>query len=81
METSVLVTSAATGAGLDELRRTLAAAVAARRAASDRIAADIDALLERFDVYAGDPYPAGCHRRSPRRHRPPPAADGTQVAA
>jgi GTP-binding protein EngB required for normal cell division len=57
METPVLVTSAATGAGLDELRRTLAAAVAARRAASDRIMADIDALLERFAVYAGDSVP------------------------
>jgi len=47
-EAPVLVTSAITGAGLDELRRVLASAVAARRAASDRIAADIDALLERF---------------------------------
>jgi len=50
LETPVLVTSATTGAGLDELRRTLATAVAARRAASDRITADIDALLERFAV-------------------------------
>jgi len=56
-ETSVLVTSAATGAGLGELRRTLATAVAARRAASDRITADIDALLERFAVYSGDSVP------------------------
>jgi GTP-binding protein EngB required for normal cell division len=57
LETPVLGTSAATGAGLDELRRTLATAVAARRAASDRITADIDALLERFAVYAGDSVP------------------------
>jgi GTP-binding protein EngB required for normal cell division len=56
-ETPVLVTSAATGAGLDELRRTLATVVAARQAASDRIAADIDALLDRFAVYAGDSVP------------------------
>jgi GTP-binding protein EngB required for normal cell division len=56
-ETHVLVTSATTGAGLNELRRVLAAAVAARRAASDRITADIDALLERFAVYAGDSVP------------------------
>jgi GTP-binding protein EngB required for normal cell division len=54
-ETQVLVTSATTGAGLDELRSVLAQAVAARRAISDRIAADIDALLERFAIYAGDP--------------------------
>jgi hypothetical protein len=51
------VTSATTGAGLNELRRVLAAAVAARRAASDRITADIDAVLERFAVYAGDSVP------------------------
>ena len=57
METPVLVTSAATGAGLDELRRTLATVVAAREAASDRISADIDALLERYAVYAGDSVP------------------------
>ena len=56
-ETQVLVTSATTGAGLNQLRRVLAGAVAARRAASDRITADIDALLERFAVYAGDSVP------------------------
>ncbi|HJY97930.1 MAG TPA: GTPase, partial [Streptosporangiaceae bacterium] len=57
METPVLVTSAATGAGLEELRRTLGTVVAARQAASDRISADIDALLERYAVYAGDSVP------------------------
>ncbi len=57
IETSILVTSALTGAGLDELRLSLATAVATRRAAVDRIAADIDALLDRFDVYSGDPVP------------------------
>jgi hypothetical protein len=56
-ETSVQVTSALTGAGLDELRLSLATAVATRRAAVDRITADIDALLDRFDVYSGDPVP------------------------
>jgi GTP-binding protein EngB required for normal cell division len=56
-ETHVLVTSAATGTGLDELRRVLAAAVAVRQAAAERITADIDALLERFAVYAGDSVP------------------------
>jgi GTP-binding protein EngB required for normal cell division len=53
-ETPVLVTSATTGVGLDDLRRALARTVAIRRAASDRITADIDALLERFAVYTGD---------------------------
>ena len=56
-EAQVLVTSATTGAGLNELRRVLAGAVAARRAATDRITADIDALVERFAVYAGDSVP------------------------
>ena len=56
-ETHVLVTSATTGAGLDELRRALARAVAVRQAAAERITADIDALLERFAVYAGDSVP------------------------
>jgi GTP-binding protein EngB required for normal cell division len=56
-ETPVLVTSALTGAGLDDLRRALADAVAVRRAATDRITADIDALLDRFEVYAGDSVP------------------------
>jgi GTP-binding protein EngB required for normal cell division len=56
-ETHVLVTSATTGAGLDELRRVLASAVAVRQAATERITADVDALLERFAVYAGDSVP------------------------
>jgi GTP-binding protein EngB required for normal cell division len=56
-ETQVIVTSATTGTGLGELRRVLGGAVAARRAATDRITADIDALLERFAIYAGDSVP------------------------
>src|SRR5437763_276412 len=56
-ETHVLVTSATTGAGLDELRRVLASAVAIRQASAERITADIDALLERFAVYAGASVP------------------------
>jgi GTP-binding protein EngB required for normal cell division len=58
VDTHVLVTSATTGAGLDELKAVLADSVAARRAASDRISADIDVLLERWAVYAGEPLPA-----------------------
>ncbi len=61
-DTPVLVTSAITGAGLDDLRLALASSVVSRRAATDRIAADIDALLERFAAYAGDPVPG----RQPR---------------
>jgi GTP-binding protein EngB required for normal cell division len=47
----VLVTSARTGAGLDELRKVLIDAVTAKHAASERIAADVDALLRRFAAY------------------------------
>ena len=56
-ETQVLVTSAVTGAGLGDLRRALARSVAARRAATDRIEADVNVLIERFAVYAGGPVP------------------------
>lgn len=56
-ETQVLVTSATTGAGLNDLRRVLADAVAARQAATDRITADVDALMERFAIHAGDSVP------------------------
>ena len=69
-ETHVLVTSATTGAGLEELRRVLASAVAVRQAASERITADIDALLERFAVYAGDSLPGWL----PPASRPPALA-------
>jgi len=56
-EIHVLMTSATTGAGLNELRRVLANAVAVRQAAAERITADVDALLERFAVYAGASVP------------------------
>jgi GTP-binding protein EngB required for normal cell division len=82
LETPVLVTSAATGAGLDELRRALATAVAARRAASDRITADIDALLERFAVYAGDSVPGWLPPAAPEPQLPAaPMADGAGSAS
>ena len=51
----VLVVSAATGEGLDKLRRVLGEAVSARRTATDRIAADIDSIIAKFAVYATDP--------------------------
>jgi GTP-binding protein EngB required for normal cell division len=55
----VLVTSARTGAGLDELRKVLAETVTERRAATDRIAADLDVMAERFAPYAGEARGAG----------------------
>jgi GTP-binding protein EngB required for normal cell division len=48
------LTSARTGAGLDDLRKVLAETVSARRGASERIGADVDAMIERFLPYAGE---------------------------
>jgi GTP-binding protein EngB required for normal cell division/ABC-type sugar transport system permease subunit len=49
----VLVTSAATGAGIDELREVLIGTVSARRASTARISADVDAFAAPFAHYAG----------------------------
>jgi hypothetical protein len=48
----VMATSAATGAGLGELRNVLVETVAARQAAGQRIEADVDTLAGRFEAYA-----------------------------
>jgi hypothetical protein len=50
-ETRLLVVSAVTGKGLDELRRVLVDVVSARQAATERIEADIDALISGFTEY------------------------------
>jgi GTP-binding protein EngB required for normal cell division len=54
-EARVLLVSALTGNGLNELRQILADAVSARQTAADRIAADIDSIIGRFDSYATEP--------------------------
>jgi len=51
----LLPVSARTGAGLEDLRNTLVRAVSLNHAASERIAADIEATLARFDPYDGGP--------------------------
>jgi GTP-binding protein EngB required for normal cell division len=53
-DVQILVTSAATAEGMEELRKLLIDAVAERRAASARIAADVDGIVARFAPYAGD---------------------------
>jgi GTP-binding protein EngB required for normal cell division len=53
-DSRILVTSALTGAGLDDLREVLAKAVTARRASAERLSADVDALAARFAPYAGE---------------------------
>ena len=50
----VVVTSAATGEGVPDLRRALIETVIARQAAVQRIGADVDALAARFVPYAGE---------------------------
>jgi GTP-binding protein EngB required for normal cell division len=54
-DVQILVTSAVTGAGLDELRKMLIEAAAARKAAAARISADVHGLVARFGEYAGSP--------------------------
>jgi hypothetical protein len=49
-----VVTSAATGEGVPDLRRVLIETVIARQAAVRRIGADVDALAVRFVPYAGE---------------------------
>ncbi|HWF82449.1 MAG TPA: GTPase [Streptosporangiaceae bacterium] len=49
----ILVTSAVTGSGLDDLRALLVKGVAARRSAAARILADVDTVVGRFAHYAG----------------------------
>ncbi|HEY5356159.1 MAG TPA: GTPase [Streptosporangiaceae bacterium] len=52
-DVQILVTSAATGDGVGPLRKLLAETVTARRAATARISADVDAVAARFAPYAG----------------------------
>jgi GTP-binding protein EngB required for normal cell division len=50
-EVQVLVTSATTGAGIEELRKLLIDAVSARRASAARISADVDKIVVQFAPY------------------------------
>ncbi|MCD0452787.1 hypothetical protein LO762_26925 [Actinocorallia sp. API 0066] len=49
----IITTSAVARGGVDELREILAQTVAAQSARASRLAADIDALIERFERHAG----------------------------
>ena len=51
-DVQILVTSAKTGAGIEELRKLLIEAVSARKAATARISADVDKIVARFEPYA-----------------------------
>jgi GTP-binding protein EngB required for normal cell division len=63
----LLVASARTGAGLDELRGLLAQRVAAREAAVSRLAADVDAVAGRLGAACGGGKPAGIDRDDRKR--------------
>jgi GTP-binding protein EngB required for normal cell division len=51
-EVQIVVTSAVTGAGIEELRKLLIETVSARRASAARIAADVDKMVAEFRSYA-----------------------------
>ena len=53
-DVAIVVTSAVSEVGLDDLRRLLVDGVAARRAAAARISADLDGVVARFGQFAGD---------------------------
>ncbi len=51
-DVQILVTSAKTGDGIEELRKLLIGAVSARKAVAARISADVDKVVSRFEPYA-----------------------------
>ena len=63
----LVVVSAETGDGLDELRRLLAERVRAREAAVARLAADVDDAAEALGTACGDKGTAGIRREDRRR--------------
>ena len=50
-DVQIFVTSARTGAGIEELRKLVVEAVSARKAAAARIAADVDKVVAQFEPY------------------------------
>jgi GTP-binding protein EngB required for normal cell division len=54
----ILATSAKTGEGIEELRKLLIGTVSARKAATARLAADVDTVVARFEPYAARPVDA-----------------------
>jgi GTP-binding protein EngB required for normal cell division len=63
----LLVVSARTGAGVDQLRELLAQRVAAREAAVSRLAADVEAVAGRLADACGGGKPAGIERDDRKR--------------
>jgi len=72
----VLMTSAKTGEGLEELRKMLTNAVSARRAAQARISADVDDLAKRWAPFGAGPDIPGPVLAGPVLAGPVLAGDG-----
>jgi len=66
-DVQVLMTSALTGSGIGEFRKLLIQAVSARRAATARISADVDAIVAKFGPYAASPARSAGSGDSPAR--------------
>ncbi len=75
-EAAVLVTSAVTGAGVDQLRKLLTEAVSERKATSARISADVDGIAEQFALYAIEPVERAGRAGHAPGARDPRDADG-----
>ena len=60
-DVQILVTSATSGAGIEELRKLLIDAVSARKAAAAHISADVDKIVARFEPYGTLELPGDVH--------------------
>ncbi|HEX2074555.1 MAG TPA: GTPase [Geodermatophilus sp.] len=78
--TPLLALSARTGAGVAELRADLARRVAARRAATDRLTADVRAVARALAAHCGEPGGAGVGRAD-REHLTAALAQAAGVPA
>ena len=77
-DASLLVTSAVTGAGVDQLRKLLTETVSERSAAAARLSADVDDIAAEFAPYATEPDdgPAPAWSRAGRPCPPRPGRGG-----
>jgi hypothetical protein len=66
-EASVFVTSAVTGAGVEQVRKLLAETVSERRATASRISADLDGIAAEFAPYVREPAADGTADAAPEK--------------
>jgi hypothetical protein len=77
-DASLCVTSAVTGAGVDQLRKLLTETVSERRAIAARISADLDDVAAEFAPYAAEPDDGPASARSRLRAETGPAPGAAQ---